>query len=157
MVLIHVPHGLVLTPRLAISGGRIWWIRYYHRGKQHDETSRSETKQVALELLQRRSIEAKDNAIADANLSYVEMRDTLYRDYQMRGHKSFLTRADGTRYVGTVPALDRFFQDCKAGDITTARIKDFIQDRQRAGVSNSGINGSLAALRRMFWLQVQEN
>jgi len=134
-----------------------WWVRYYHNGERKEESSGSDKKQVAVELLQRRLTESKDQAIPDAKLTYENMRDALYRDYEVRGHKSLLTRVDGTRYVGTVPALDKFFEGCRTKEITTAKIKDFIEDRQLEGVSNSGINGSLAVLRRMFWLQVQES
>ncbi len=139
-----------------MNGGKVWWIRYYHHGRRIQESSKSEVKQVALELLQRRLTESKDEAIPDAKLTYEDMQKALYRDYEVRGHKSLLTRADGSRYLGTVPPLDRFFAGRRVKDVTTARIKDFIQSRQAEGVTNSGINGSLAALRRMFWLQVQE-
>ena len=44
-----------------------------------------------------------------------------------------------------------------AEKVATDKLKDFIRARQSAGISNSGINGSLRTLRRMFWLQVQEN
>src|SRR5215470_11315362 len=71
------------------------------------------------------------------------------KDDQEKGYKK------GDAYIGTVPPLDAF-AGYMVEKITTGAIKAFIQERQKGGISNSGINGSLAALRRMFWLRVKE-
>jgi len=149
--------------RRAYGTGHIWlrgkklWVTYYVRGRRIQESAHTSKWTVAEKFLQRKIMEAEDGKIAPQRISYAAMRDALYKDYETRGHKSLLTRADGTRYVGTVPALDEFFREYRADKITTDTIKDFIRARQQAGISNSGINGSLAALRRMFSIQVQEN
>ena len=31
--------------------GRIWWLRYYRAGQRHEESSHSDKKQVAIDLL----------------------------------------------------------------------------------------------------------
>jgi len=152
--------------RRAHGSGRIYWrgeypkgcywIAYHARGRKVQESARTQKKMVAEELLRRRLVEVQDGAVAPQRIPYERMRAALYKDYETRGHKSLLTRKDGTRYVGTVPPLDAFFDGYRADKITTDKIKDFIRDRQEVGISNSGINGSLAALRRMFWIQVQE-
>jgi integrase len=134
-----------------------YWIAYYVRGRKVQESARTKKKMVAEEVLRRRLVEVEDGAVAPQRVSYEQMRDALYKDYETRGHKSLLTHKDGTRYIGTVPSLDAFFAGCRGEKVTTDKLKDFIRARQTAGISNSGINGSLRTLRRMFWLQVQEN
>lgn len=52
--------------------------------------------------------------------------------------------------------LDEFFDGFRAIQITTDRIREFINRRQEAGASNAAINRALAALRRMFHLAAQD-
>lgn len=136
--------------------GKTWWIQYYANGRQVRQSTRSSVRQVAVSMLQRRLTEAKDGNIADGRLRYEAMRDYLYQDYETHGRKSLFKRADGTPCIGPVPALDEFFKDYRVAAITTEAIKKFIRKRQDEGIGNGGINGSLAMLRRMFWLQVKE-
>jgi integrase len=134
-----------------------YWIAYYVRGRKIRESAHTKKKMVAEEKLRRRLVEVEDGAVAPQRVSYEQMREALYKDYAVRGHKSLLKHKDGTRYIGTVPSLDGFFARCSGNKITTDKLKDFIRARQREGISNSAINGSLRTLRRMFFLQVQEN
>ena len=147
--------------------GNTWWIAYHVRGIKVRESSHSSKKTVAIELLKTKLVEAQQNGyVAPARLTYDQLRESLYDDYETRGHKSLLRRAaddeergykKGDRFLCTVsPALDDFFTGYKAEAITIETIKAFIRKRQKEGLSNSCINGSLAALRRMFWLQVEE-
>ena len=137
--------------------GNVWWIQFYLQGRAVRESSGSDVKQVAKELLHKRLTEAKEGAVADGKLRYDSMRDYLYKDYETRKCKSLLTMKDGeTRYICSVPALDEFFKDYKARDITTEEHKKFIRHRQAQGIGNEGINGSTRMLRRMFMLQVKE-
>ena len=139
--------------------GNLWWFKYYVRGQEIRESSRSATKQVAVEILQERLKEVRDGGARPhiRKITYTQMRDRLYEDFRLKGHKSLLTHKDGKPYIGPVPALDRFFEGYKAQEIDTSLMKKFIAERQKAGVSNSGINGSLRILRRMFRLQHKEN
>lgn len=137
--------------------GNVWWIQFYSQGRAIRETSGSDVKQFAKELLHKRLTEAKEGSVADGKLRYQSMRDYLYKDYETRKCKSLLTKKDGeTRYICAVPALDEFFKDYKASDITTEAHKQFIRHRQGKGIGNEGINGSTRMLRRMFMLQVKE-
>jgi integrase len=139
-----------------------WWIRYSVRGKQVKESSGSEKQAVAERFLRRRLGE-RDAGILEPTqvraerITYDAMRDYLYADYEIRKYKSLLTRrADGARYIGPVTALDDFFKQYRASNITTETMKEFIRKRQEQGVGNAGINGSLRMLRKMFSLQVKE-
>src|SRR6266851_690663 len=96
-----------------------YWIAYYVRGRKVQETARTKKKMVAEEVLRRRLVEVEDGAVASQRISYEQMRDALYKDYETRGHKSLLTHKDGTRYIGTVPPLDAFFAGCRGEKVTT--------------------------------------
>jgi integrase len=133
-----------------------WWIQYYARGRQIREAGGA-TQAVAEEQLRRRLVETSDGQIAPQRMSYEQLRDALYADYETHGNKSLFTHKDGSKYLGPVPALDDHFKGFKAERITPEAMKDFIRDRQRAGASNSNINHALRLLRRMFWLQVEES
>jgi site-specific recombinase XerD len=56
----------------------------------------------------------------------------------------------------SVRHLQHFCGGMRAGDITTARVRAYIGDRQDEGVSNGEINQELAAHKRMFNLALQE-
>jgi integrase len=149
--------------RRAYGTGRVylrgltWWLQYYANGQQIRESSGSDKKSVAEEKLHQKMVDAQNNAVAPKKQTYEQMRDALYDHYELHKFKSLFYRADGTRYLGPVPALDKFFEGWKAEQIKTAALKDFVRERQAAGLSNSAINHALRVLRRMFWLQVEEN
>jgi len=141
-------------------GGTLWI-----NGRRFRESAHTDKWGVATDFLHRRITEARDGIVRPGRISYESLRDDLYKDYETRKHKSLLRRAKddkekgykkGDVYIGTVPALDEFFAGYVVEQITTEAIKRFIQKRQKESISNSGINGSLAALRRMFWLRVKE-
>jgi len=139
--------------------GRIWWIQYYVHGRQIRESSHSDRKEVAERLLRQRIAEADAGLLPSARASrvrYEELRDALYADYQANRKKSLLCHTDGTPYICGVTHLDHFFAYYKAVDITTDRIRAFINKRQAEGTPNPTINRSLALLRRMFHLAVQD-
>ncbi len=139
--------------------GRMWWIQIYSRGRQIRESSHSDRKIVAERLLRQRLGEAAAGFLLPshaARITYVELRDALYADYQANRKRSLLRRADGSTYVCGVPQLDHFFAHYKAVDITTDRIRAFINKRLAEDAPNSTINRSLALLRRMLHLAVQD-
>jgi integrase len=140
------------------AGSNNWWIQWYQNGRGIRESCGSPVKGVAVEMLRDKLLEAKTGAVplADAKrVSYESMRGALYDHYQTNKLKSLLRKKDGTRYLGTVPPLDRFFKDCKASEISYHRLMSFIKDRQNAGKANSTINRSLTALQMMFNLAVK--
>jgi integrase len=144
------------------SGSDRWWIQYYAGGRQIRESSGSDVKQVAVELLRQRLTECRagQTPLVDAaKVSYVSMRTLLYDHYQAQrqgqGAKSLLRKTDGTVYLGTVPPLDRFFEGCVAADFTYHKLMAFVKDRQQAGRGDATINRSLTALKMMFKLAVK--
>ena len=67
-----------------------------------------------------------------------------------------LQKAGDQVVIWGIQHLDEFFDGFRAIEITTDRIREFINRRQEAGASNAGINRALAALRRMFYLATQD-
>jgi integrase len=139
--------------------GHVWWMQYYCRGQQVRESSHSDVKMVAEKLLERRLDESRAGetpAVRMEQVRYEHLRDALYADYKANGRRSLYVRKDGTVLVCGIPDLDAFFARYKATYITTDRIRAFVAKRQAAGAPNSTINRSLAALRRMFHLAIQD-
>jgi len=139
--------------------GRIWWIQYYVHGRQVRESSHSDRKLTAERLLRQRLGEAAAGIAsppASTRVSYEELRDALLADYDANGRKWLRTDKDGEPYICNLFHLDQFFARRRAIDITTDTIRQFIQKRQEERAANGTINRSLALLRRMFRLAVQD-
>src|SRR6266478_7305515 len=63
------------------QGSSKWWIQYYSNGRQVRESSGSEVKQVAQELLRQRLVEKRNGdipAVDAAKTTYEQMRGLLY-------------------------------------------------------------------------------
>ena len=137
--------------------GRIWWIQYYVNGRPRRESSHSDREAVAKRSLQQRLGEVGAGIAAPpraARVSYEEIRDALLSDYEVNKRKWIQEGKDGRPYM-TVH-LDRFFGSCRAVNITTDAIREFIRKRLEEGAANGTINRSLALLRRMFHLAVRD-
>ncbi len=87
---------------------------------------------------------------------YGQMRDVLLADYAANRRKWLRQRKDGGFYVCNLPELDKFFEGYRVIAITTDAIRAFIQKRQADGAANGTTNRSLALLRRMFHLALQD-
>ncbi len=141
--------------------GKIWWIQYYLHGQQIRESSNSEKKVVAEELLTQRLTEKKLGLLRTANaekLRYEKMRDALYARYRNEGSRSLKHAKPepgedvGREYVcGVWPHLDNFFAGYRASEITTKTMREFIDKRLAESASKGCINGSLALLRAMIY------
>ena len=66
--------------------GKIWWIKYYHRGNALRESSKSESKMVARSLLALREgeiAEGKVPGLVFERVKYKELRDLIITDYTL--------------------------------------------------------------------------
>jgi integrase len=136
-----------------------WWIQYYQRGRQVRESSLSENLAVAERLLRRRLGEAAAGILPPPRVErvrYEDLRDVLLADYQANGRKWLRTGKDGKAYIPGVSTLDDFFAGFRAVDISTDRLREFIRMQQESGSANGTVNRSLALLRRMFKLAIQD-
>lgn len=132
--------------------GPVYWIAYYHRGKEYRESTHSENDKVALKLLKKRLGEIGRGRLLgpqEEKVTFEDMAADLKRDYAINGKRSAETLGYQVRHLHESFALMR------AVDITTDRIRTHITARQQAGAKNATINRELAALRRMFSLFVQ--
>ncbi len=128
--------------------GKVFWIKYYRNGKPYFESSKSTKKMVANKLLEQRLGEiaqGKMPGIHFDKVTFEELKADLETDYGLKGQGR-----------PRVWHLEKVFGDMRAVDITTAKIKEFIQIRLDEGAANATVNRELAALKRMFNLGKQD-
>lgn len=134
--------------------GSVYWISYYHRGKEFRESSESDNESSAKKLLKKRIGEVAQGRLRGANqerVTFDDLAQALLSDYQINGRRS----ARSARL--SISHLQKFFGFDHAVDITTDRIKAYAADRQKARAANASINRELAALKRMFSLAVEDS
>ena len=129
----------------------IWWIAYYHRGKEYRESSESESEVQALKRLKERVKQLGRGTIIpiEEKVIFEGMAKDLLHDYDINAKRS-------SRSVRlSISHLRKYFGLDKALDITTDRVRNYISQRQKEDASNASINRELSALKRMFALAVQ--
>ena len=132
--------------------GSTWWIAYSFRGKEHRESSQSESEAQARRLLKKRVGEMGRGKLigpVEEKVTFEELAEGLLCDYRVNAKRSISAVQFPVRHLRESFGLD------KALDITTDRIKTHICRRQEEGASNATINRELAALKRMFSLAIQ--
>lgn len=140
--------------------GHIWWIQFYRNGKRIFESSYSDHKPMAERLLRQRLGEVAAGIAPPPGaprVTYEQMRDALFADYTVNKRKWLRKNKSGDLYMTEVSRLDRFFGGYRAVSITTDAIREFSRKRQEEGAANGTINRSLALLRRMFHLAVEDS
>src|SRR5216683_2814928 len=133
--------------------GTVYWVAYYHRGKEYRESSESENEAAAKKLLKKRIAEVAQGRLIGPNqerVTFDDLAQALLADYQINGRRS----ARSARL--SISHLRKFFGFDRAIDITTDRIKAYAAERQAAHAANASINRELAALKRMFSLAAQD-
>jgi integrase len=133
--------------------GTTWWIHYSAGGRLVRESSRSPKRSDAEALLKSRlqSIgRGMLNPAAEMRVTMAELFSALETDYQVNRRRS--ARTLGYRLI---PLRDAF-GDCRAIDVTTARVARYVAVRLADNVAAATINRELAALRRAFRLAVEQ-
>jgi integrase len=133
--------------------GSVYWIAFYHRGKEYRESSGSESESAARKLLKQRIGEAGKGQLlrrSQERVTFEDLAQGLLADYQINERRSTSAAQLSIRH------LSRFFGLDRALDITTNRVKQYAAERQREGAANASINRELAAVKRMFSLAVQD-
>lgn len=135
--------------------GKMYWIKYSQYGKPIRESAKTDKESEAKRLLKLREGQVQENRFPGLQVNRTRFKDLakgLLLDYRMNGNKS-LDRAE----LSVNKHLRPFFgDDCRATDITTTRIKEYITHKQAEGMENASINRTLAALKRMFNLALQQ-
>jgi integrase len=125
-----------------------YWVRYYRDGKCYRESSKSDLKSVAKELLIKRERELQKGGIPGIHFDRVKFEDIkemFLRDRRINGRSV----ADAKKRVRN---LEPFFGGAKVPTIKSDRIAGYIDKRLAGGAANATINRELAALRRMLRL-----
>jgi integrase len=161
--------------------GGVWWVRYYRSGKRYEESSGSEKKQAAIDLLRIREGDITKGVPVSAKigrLRFEEAAADVVNDYRANGKRSLrVVERRITKH------LTPFFGGRKMSSITTADVRAYVASRQTEttithkaytitrkdgsplevparervseGASNAEINRELAILKRIFNLAVQ--
>jgi integrase len=132
--------------------GNTLWIKYYRGGKPYRESSHSDKEGDAKTLLKKREgaiAEGRFQGLQIDRIKWDELKDDLISDYQVNGRKSLF------RVEISAAHLDKHFKGMRAAEITTSRIKKYIEARLDKGAQNGTINRELAALKRAFTLGSQ--
>ncbi len=132
--------------------GRIWWISFYHRGRQFRESTKSEGQAEANKLLKRRlgEISAKNFVPDEEKVDFEDLAQSLEADYKLNGRRSLKTAA-----LNNIGHLRGFFGFDRAVDITSDRIRRYQVLRREQGASVATANREVGILRRMFSLAME--
>ena len=82
-------------------------------------------------------------------MTFNQLAEDFLTDYRINV-KDTLSKAERS-----VKYLKEFFEGMKAPEVTTDKVKTYIEKRMEKGFSNASINRELAALKRMFHLGAQ--
>jgi integrase len=127
--------------------GNKFYLKYYRFGKPYYESTHSDKQEVAKRLLKIREGEISRGRLPGICFDRVRFKDLVedyLTDYRVNNRQTLDKAERCARYL-----LEEF-GGLNATDITTPRIKQYIQKRLDAGFSNATINRELAALKRTF-------
>lgn len=128
--------------------GRIWWIKYYVDHEPRFESSESEKKTDAMNLLKRRL--GKPQRIKVGNLTVEDVIKDYLAYQKVNRPKSYDTFA-----VPTTRHLCRGIGSHRATKVSPLTIREYTNERQASGAKNSSINREMSVLRRAFNLAVE--
>lgn len=139
--------------------GDIYWISYSYQGEQYRESTGTDNKQFAKDVLAKRQVEMREQRLFDvkkgAKVGFEELAEDFLEFYRDRGRRS-LERAETS-----VKHLQAYFAGKRSAEITPEAIEDYIKTRRqelsklRKPTSPASINRELAALSKMFSLAIR--
>ena len=130
----------------------MYWIAYYHRGRQIRESAHTDSPVKARNLLRERLRKAGTPEFigpAAERLGFDDLAGMYLTDYRVNGRRSLIDAERNVRRLRDTFGFDR------ALDITTDRIAVYTNARLKDGAKPATVNRELAALRRMFSLAVK--
>ena len=134
--------------------GQIWWISYYHNGREHRESSKSRERKEAVRLLRQRVGEVAAGAIqrrpayrraGTRTVTMHDLFDLLEQHYQLNNRSSPINGFCLRR-------LRRRFAGYTAQACTSLAISHYMTAMQREGRKAPTINREIAVLRSTFRL-----
>ena len=131
--------------------GRRWWIKYSHRGRTYEESSRSTDRRDAVRLLRKRlgEIQGGRHAPKADGVMFEDLATILEDDYKLQGHRSL------RRVLYSLTHLRETFGTYRAVDIGSGELTAYVLARQAAGAADATVANELAALKRAFTLAVR--
>ena len=133
--------------------GKIWWVQYGHRGRDHRESSKSPERKVALRLLKKRLAEVHSGRHAPAaeKVTLADLRQLLEADHRLNGRRATVQPARAWFH------LEEYFDPtARAVDITAARLSAYAAARAKDGAASATFVYELAVLRRGFTLALRD-
>ncbi|MEK7823990.1 MAG: site-specific integrase [Candidatus Eisenbacteria bacterium] len=149
--------GSAYRQKRVIDGERVecgpWWVKFYHRGKAHRESSHSMKEADAVRLLKRRLGEmGAGRFVPDADkVAFDDLAAMIVADYEANGRRSL----PGLK--NSIEHLRAAFGGMAAVAITTDRLTRYVRDRQKEKppAANATVRKELMALHRAFTLAVR--
>ncbi|MEE8115299.1 MAG: hypothetical protein V3T23_13215, partial [Nitrososphaerales archaeon] len=143
--------GRVFKRKMRIASGEtvedpIWWIAYYHRGKEYRESSGFTSEDKARRKLKKRLQDIGNRRFVpnEDRLTFDDMVADLENEYRLNDRRSLSTTQNHIRHLRETFGMDR------AVDITPDRVMAYQVHRQNEGTSRATINREIAALGRML-------
>jgi len=132
--------------------GRVWWIGFYHHGREIRESTGSLNEAQARKVLKRRLAETQSGrfVIDEEKVTFENLVDGLVTDYKLNGRKSLKSAA-----LNNIKHLRGFFGFDREVDISPDRLKTYQLRRREQEASAATINRECATLRRMFSLSIE--
>ena len=133
--------------------GDTYWLKYYRNGKPYRESSMTKKETEAKRLLKKREGEiaiGKMPGVYFDRITFDELAKDFLADYRINGKKSLV------RAKRSVNHLNEAFAGYKVSQLTTPKIKAYIEERISKDAANATINRELAALKRMFNLAIRQ-
>jgi integrase len=147
--------GRIFKRKQKLADGRIvedpiWWIAFYHRGKEHRQSSGSESDVVARKMLKKKLGELGRGRFVpnEERLTFEELCKFIRDDYAVNDNRSTAT------LNFNIAHLESFFKFDRAVDITPDRVLAYQQKRLDERAARRTINLEVAALGRMLTLAV---
>lgn len=134
--------------------GRVYWIRYPHRGREYRESSRSTERADAVRLLRQRVTDlaqGRPSPVDEERVTFDQLAADYIAERTLKGVPSPRLKWSLAR----VAHLRTFFGGRRAVDITTQTMREFAKARRASGAEPGTVNRDLGVLSRMFTLASQ--
>jgi hypothetical protein len=125
--------------------GPVYWIRYYHRGREHRESSRSTERGEALRLLKRRVAdlhEGRPSGSVEERITFDQLAADYISERALKGVPAPRLAWSKRR----VAHLRTFFAAYRAVEITTATMREYAKVRIANGAKPATVNRDFSVL-----------
>jgi integrase len=135
--------------------GRFWWVKYHLNGVSYQESSKSEYRQEAKNLLARRLGDistGRFQGLTPERITVDEICQLVIEDYEHSRKRStddvvWRFKAHLSPMIGNV----------RAAQFGLSQVKRYVADRRRQGAAEATVNRELAIVRRGFSLAAQND